>query len=828
MLLPFSLFQFLLPIFLLSSACIAQLQAVQYLINCGSSDKTTYLNREFSGDNNRDLVSFSKSKTAKDNQPADPSMSLYQTARFFRKSSTYNFNLPQNGTYFVRLHFYAFSSSLADAEFNVSASSRMLLTDFTPGKNATTSPIIKEFILTVNQIGEFKIHFVPSPSSSLAFVNAIEVLSTASNITGDGGVYATPVRKMGNQKSHKHEVLETIYRINVGGTEVKPAGDLLGRIWKPDDQYLTNKGDAQNGTVKTDVVSNNRPDNAPTVVYGTAKVLNSQISSNIPNLTWSFNVNKGTKYFVRVHFCDTITTNGLYIFTFYISSTSNYSEAIAPHAIARVEEPFQKDYVVESNDLGTINITVGPNNGSVDKTYFFLNGLEIMQVMNESVLETPKEHNAQYVLIVSLVASAVALILVLAAIVVRLYLKKREKKTTETFEWGSLPLYGATSTHNRTSEGESSHASTFQSLHLGLKIPFAAIQQVTNNFDVNLIIGEGGFGKVYKGTLGSGLKIAVKRGSSDHGQGISEFQTEIMILSKIRHRHLVSLIGYCCENDEMILVYEFMEKGTLRHHLYESKHNTASSTQGVLSWKKRLEICIGAAKGIQYLHSGTNMGIIHRDVKSTNILLDENYVAKVADFGLSRSGYLEESHVSISDVKGTLGYLDPEYVTCLQLTEKSDVYSFGVVLLEVLCARPVIDHSLPREQVSLSDWVMTCYEEGQLEAIIDPLIAVEINPNSLKKFCETAKRCLQKDAADRPPMSDVCWGLEYALQLQKLATERVALDDSTTDASLNMPLPAVRRFPSQSIVDDEYDDELLNTGTGEVFSQLTFEDGTAR
>ncbi|KAL2892900.1 hypothetical protein RDABS01_008809 [Bienertia sinuspersici] len=301
-----------------------------------------------------------------------------------------------------------------------------------------------------------------------------------------------------------------------------------------------------------------------------------------------------------------------------------------------------------------------------------------------------------------------------------------------------------------------------------------------------------------------------------------------MILSKIRHRHLVSLLGYCCENGEMILVYEFMEKGTLRYHLYESEDRATSSTKETLSWKQRLEICIGAAKGIQYLHTGTNTGIIHRDVKSTNILLDENYVAKVADFGLSRSGYLEQTQVSISDVKGTLGYLDPEYITCLQLTEKSDVYSFGVVLLEVLSAKPVIDKSRQNEQVGLIEWAMTHYEKGQLEMIIDPSIADEINQTSLMKFWETAEGCLKKDAAERPTMSDVCWGLEYALQLQKAATERVMVDDSNTDASWNMTLPAVRHFSSEDIADIEYNDELLNTNTGEVFSQLISDDGSAR
>ncbi|PRQ55418.1 putative protein kinase RLK-Pelle-CrRLK1L-1 family [Rosa chinensis] len=232
--------------------------------------------------------------------------------------------------------------------------------------------------------------------------------------------------------------------------------------------------------------------------------------------------------------------------------------------------------------------------------------------------------------------------------------------------------------------------------YLELKISFNEIQSATNNFDTKLVIGKGGFGNVYRGTLLNGTKVAVKRAykrdehGSGSGQGLLEFETEIIVLSKILHRHLVSLIGYCNERSEMILVYEFMEKGTLRDHLYDSDVPR-------LSWNQRLEICTEAARGLHYLHTGAARGIIHQDVKSTNILLDENHVAKVADFGLSRFGALDELHVR-TNVKGTFGYLDPEYMMSEQLTEKYDVYSFGVVLLEVLCVKPAIDPTLRREQ----------------------------------------------------------------------------------------------------------------------------------
>ncbi|KAK9285618.1 hypothetical protein L1049_024814 [Liquidambar formosana] len=341
-----------------------------------------------------------------------------------------------------------------------------------------------------------------------------------------------------------------------------------------------------------------------------------------------------------------------------------------------------------------------------------------------------------------------------------------------------------------------------------------------------MVIGEGGFGKVYRGTLRDGRKVAVKRSQPEHGQGFLEFQTEILVLSKIRDRNLVSLIGYCNERSEMILVYEFMEKGTLREHLYED--SDVSFSRSELSWEQRIQICIDSATGLHYLHTGAFGRIIHRDVKSTNILLDENYVAKVADFGLSKLGYLDQTQ-NTTDVKGSFGYLDPEYFGCLQYTAKSDVYSFGVVLLEILCARPALNISLPREQMNLTEWGLSWQRKGQLEKIIDPFLVGKINPTSLRKFGETAEKCLKDHGIDRPTMEDVLYDLKYVLLLQQTAQNRGTFEHSTVDASFDLPLPVLQHLPSHSFSVLEEDEPIgmgdgSDTTTSEVFFQLRIDE----
>ncbi|XP_057491412.1 probable receptor-like protein kinase At4g39110 [Actinidia eriantha] len=297
------------------------------------------------------------------------------------------------------------------------------------------------------------------------------------------------------------------------------------------------------------------------------------------------------------------------------------------------------------------------------------------------------------------------------------------------------------------------------------RFSLAEILSVTNNFDDELVIGRGGFGKVYKAVIDGGeTSVAIKRLNLKSRQGADEFWTEIEKLSNLRHTHLVSLIGYCDERSEMILVYEYMEYGTLADHLY--KINTDGNVTSLyhLSWEQRVNICIGAARGLDYLHTGTRHGIIHRDVKSTNILLDKEWVSKIFDFGLCKTGSASHSRTHVStDVKGTFGYLDPEYFLTRRLTKKSDVYAFGVVMLEVLCGRPSVVSGIDEDQRSLVLWAQQCMKEKTLDQIIHPILRDQITPKRLMLFAEVAIKCLHSRPNGRPTMADVVVSLECAL-----------------------------------------------------------------
>lgn len=811
----------------------------KYFINCGSDSNVTESGKAYVGETESNLkTNFNSSNTERSESPAlSP---LYQTARIFRKDSWYEFNIDPTGTFLVRLHFYAFSSpsNLSSARFNVSVPGFWLLQNFnaTNGTN-NNSALVKEFFIHITS-PSFKITFRPMPSS-FAFVNAIELFLLPLHFIDDQVArftYSGNDRGLATFNGLHSRVLETKHRLNVGG---QTTNDSLLRKWIPDDTYLVYPENAKNSSPYHDIkyrVSddsggpNANPFTAPMDVYGTAKEINNNSAgagdAKLLNITWRLPVEKNIDHLLRLHFCDYVSPqNDLTVFSLSIYDINVMPVNNGTDLYPVLPNPYYYDFVVHSDDSGFMRVSVTPY-ASAYVSNAFLNGLEIMKMIESSNsvprdLEPNSNHNRLLVVLGSVIGGLV-LVVVVVALGFLWRLKLRKEKPVENSDWLPIPVTAGGSSHSRLTD-LTSQGSPLPNINLGLKIPFIELQSGTKNFHASQLIGKGGFGNVYKGVLRNGMIVAVKRSQPGSGQGLPEFQTEIMVLSKIRHRHLVSLIGYCDERFEMILVYEFMEKGTLRDHLY----NTNSPS---LTWKQRLEICIGAARGLHYLHKGAAGGIIHRDVKSTNILLDENLVAKVADFGLSRSGPLDTQPYVSTGVKGTFGYLDPEYFRTQQLTEKSDVYSFGVVLLEVLCARAVIDPSLPREQINLAEWGMLCKNKGILQDIIDPSIKDQIDQNSLRKFSETVEKCLQEDGSDRPTLGDVLWDLEYALQLQKGANaiQREPYEDSSSSATASLQLPNVRRLPSLSTL-SEADDSILrgdesDIAADSVFSQLKIDD----
>ncbi|XP_076914277.1 putative receptor-like protein kinase At5g38990 [Bidens hawaiensis] len=292
------------------------------------------------------------------------------------------------------------------------------------------------------------------------------------------------------------------------------------------------------------------------------------------------------------------------------------------------------------------------------------------------------------------------------------------------------------------------------------------IKTATNNFSSNLIIGKGSFGNVYRAKTASGTFVAVKRKDYESKQGRNEFQTELRLLSAFRHAHLISLIGYCDDQDanEVIIVYEHMANGMLADHIYKKTGGLS-----VLSWERRLKICIGVGRGLEYLHTGTgiNQIIIHRDIKSSNILLDENLEPRISDFGLcKRCIGMQPDTPIIASAKGTRGYMDPHYYKTRELSTKTDVYAFGVVLLEVFCGRRSSDFVVQGRPKRFVPWARQCIRERASHRIMDRGLSGKIANDGLLIFEDIVLQCLQERPDKRPIMEAVVARLEDALKSQ--------------------------------------------------------------
>ncbi|KAI3854554.1 hypothetical protein MKW92_042086 [Papaver armeniacum] len=293
---------------------------------------------------------------------------------------------------------------------------------------------------------------------------------------------------------------------------------------------------------------------------------------------------------------------------------------------------------------------------------------------------------------------------------------------------------------------------------------YEELKMATNGFSDANLLGQGGFGYVHKGVLPNGTEVAVKSLKAGSGQGEREFQAEVEIISRVHHRHLVSLVGYCMVGDKRMLVYEFVPNNTLEFHLHGKGRPT-------MDWSTRLKIALGSAKGLAYLHEDCHPKIIHRDIKAANILIDFKFEAQVADFGLAKIASDTNTHVS-TRVMGTFGYLAPEYASSGKLSDKSDVFSFGVMLLELITGRRPVDSNQSYMDDSLVDWarplLSRAMEEGVFDALVDPKLQNDYNPNEMKQMVACAASCVRHSARRRPRMSQVVRALEGNISLQDL------------------------------------------------------------
>ncbi|KAG6660148.1 hypothetical protein I3843_03G080600 [Carya illinoinensis] len=774
------------------------------LLDCGSSSTNSASpdGRNWEGDSHSKFSPHNTQTTSTASTPTEqiPSAAQvpYMSARIFPNNFTYSFPV-SSGLKFVRLYFYPATYAAVEKSksfFSVTANDFTLLRNFSAFLTMLTleppaAVVVKEFIIPVLSTQCLNITFISL--NSYAFINGIEVVSIPNNLYMDN-THDTRIKFVGYNTIFYFDgttALETMYRLNVGGKDVSGVDDTgMFRTWVDDSPYvlIDNFGMTPNdlSNVTIQYTTETPAYTAPEIVYKTFRSMGRNVTANLnSNLTWNFTVDAGFNYLFRLHFCETPQKPAVYkndrVFQIFINNQTAETDADVIVWSGRQGIPVYKDYVVltPNGNQRKLDMLLALHPDVVSRPHYqnaLLNGVEIFKLnrsdgnfagvnLDGLVVPTSPEGNEKLTerkkrlpLIIIVIGGVIGVLIATSVICIFIFRRNTRVKdsgsrtSNSRSSWVSFP---------KVPRSTNSHASSLQSHHCR-NFLLVEIRVATRNFDEKLVIGSGGFGSVYKGYIdGGSTTVAIKRLNASSKQGVREFWTEIELLSQLRHVNLVPLIGYCEDQGEMILVYEFMARGALREHLYKTKNLP-------LPWKRRLQICIGAARGLEYLHSSAKNTIIHRDVKSTNILLDEKWVAKVSDFGMSRLGptCTLQSHVS-TVVRGSFGYVDPEYYRRQKLTVKSDVYSFGVVLLEIICGRPAVVRGLPKDQVSLAEWGRKFYRSGTLSEIVDPNVKAEIAPACLKKFGEIVDRCLRCQGEERPNMSDVLWGLEFALQLQE-------------------------------------------------------------
>ncbi|KAL8254954.1 hypothetical protein R6Q59_033175 [Mikania micrantha] len=487
----------------------------------------------------------------------------------------------------------------------------------------------------------------------------------------------------------------------------------------------------------------------PPAHCGSNKVLSPNCKCTCPYtgtiyfLSYSFSNLDNTTYYATLHdaLISAFRFNQLPVASIYISNAIldeyNYLQ-YRLHIFPSSEDYFTRSAV---SSIGTV----------INRQNFSIPYYGPLFFLDDSYCCYPGKKSSNHGNVVGVaVGGFVILFLIVSAITYAIYQKRKASKAKQNSPFESWGANG-------------SDAGSVPQLKGTRWCTFEELKRCTNNFSEENMIGTGGYGQVYKGTLDTGHVVAIKRAQQRSLQGAQEFKTEIELLSRIHHKNVVSLVGFCYEHGEQMLVYEYISNGTL-------KDNLTGKAGMKLNWMKRLKVALDSAKGVTYLHELANPPIIHRDIKSNNILLDEHMNAKVADFGLSKLlGDESKGYVS-TQVKGTLGYMDPEYYMTQQLTEKSDVYSFGIVLLELLTSRSPIHKGkyIVRE---VKEAIDKSGDPNGIYTILDPSLGSFQTLGGLTKFVNLAMSCVQDSGSDRPKMGDVVREIESIIDLAVLSLD---------------------------------------------------------
>ncbi|KAH9561692.1 hypothetical protein CY35_05G036500 [Sphagnum magellanicum] len=352
------------------------------------------------------------------------------------------------------------------------------------------------------------------------------------------------------------------------------------------------------------------------------------------------------------------------------------------------------------------------------------------------------------------------------------------------------------------------------------RFSLAELERATEKFKIDNIVGEGGFGRVYRGVLDNGVCVAIKVLTCVHQQGNYEFIAEVEMLSRLHHRNLVTLIGICTENHMCFLVYEFVPNGSVESHLHGADRLIAP-----LEWKARVKIALGAARGLAYLHEDSNPRVIHRDFKASNILLEDDFTPKVSDFGLAKEAADggKSQHVS-TRVMGTFGYVAPEYAMTGHLLVKSDVYSYGVVLLELLSGRKPVDISQPHGQENLVTWARPLLRSREgLEMLVDSGLHNNFHFDDYRRMAAIASMCVQPEVSHRPSMGEVVQALLPLFKDSTAASDSSPQEDFSAPGRTGISVatssqPNSQNLSSTSINSSEYDSEPLHHQNGQSLS----------